>query len=60
MNSIEHILGNVVDSTRDFLLHTLAPWAWENKLWLATLIPIVRAHRYREILVGLTQLMLWM
>jgi hypothetical protein len=41
MGSIEHTLSDAVSWMVNFLVHTLAPWAWENKFWIAVFIPLI-------------------
>lgn len=41
MGAIEQTLGDAVDWMVNFLVHTLAPWAWDNKFWIAVFIPFL-------------------
>ncbi|UCD56334.1 MAG: hypothetical protein JSV16_10910 [Candidatus Hydrogenedentota bacterium] len=41
MNSIDGILSDMVGWMSDFFVHTLLPWAWENKFWIAVALPFI-------------------
>ena len=41
MGAIDNILGDIVDWTGTFLVHTLAPWAWDHKFWFAAILPLI-------------------
>jgi hypothetical protein len=43
MNYLEGLVADVISWLSHFLVHTLPTWAWENKLWLIVLIPLVGA-----------------
>jgi len=41
MNSINHILSDLLGQVSGLFLNTLLPWAWDNKMWIAVVIPLV-------------------
>ena len=41
MDAVGDIISTVVDWTGNFLVHTLAPLAWENKFWIAAALPVI-------------------
>ena len=41
MDAVGDIVGDIVDWTGSFLVHTLAPWAWEHKIWIAAALPLI-------------------
>ncbi len=41
MGAIEQTLGDTVSWMINFLVNTLAPWAWDNKGWIAVFVPLI-------------------
>jgi hypothetical protein len=41
MNAISRIVTDLLNQVAGLFLNTLLPWAWDNKFWVATLIPLI-------------------
>jgi hypothetical protein len=41
MKFIDNLPGDAIAWGTDSLVHTLPMWAWEHKLWLIAMIPVV-------------------
>ena len=41
MKVVEGVISDVLGTMTDFLLNGLLPWAWDNKFWFISLIPVM-------------------
>jgi hypothetical protein len=41
MRVVEGVFSDVLGQMSNFIMHSILPWAWDNKFWIMALIPVI-------------------